>query len=235
MRKTLACLASVASLWASPAWAVFNYELKIDTIVGESVLVGYEGWIDVQSWSWGLTNTGSPSGGGGAGAGKAVFQDFAWLQGLDRSAIPLFLGVATGKHFKDATLDVIKPGGKKAEPFFEMIFANTVLTSFHLSGSGSGQTATASLFYDKVKLRYRPQKADGSLDAWIEGSFDLKGNVATFAGDPGVVLGLLQSGGQVTLDALPPASPVPEPRTWALLLAGLIAGGGWARRRAAHR
>jgi hypothetical protein len=81
-------------------------------------------------------------------------------------------------------------------------------------------------------MRYRAQKNDGTFEDGIEGAFDLDKNAAVkFSGDPGVVLGLMLAGGAVTLDALP-ASPVPEPQTWAMMLAGgLLISTALARRR----
>ena len=43
-------------------------------IKGEATAKGFEGQIDIESFSWGLTQTGSLATGGG-GAGKASFQD----------------------------------------------------------------------------------------------------------------------------------------------------------------
>jgi type VI secretion system secreted protein Hcp len=131
MKKILAVGMLAPSLWLSPAWAAnSDYLLKIDTIDGGSKLIHYEKWIDVDSWSWGLTNTGSASS-GGAGSGKTVFEDFSWTQAIDSSVVPIFEGVASGKHFKTATLDVLSTGGKAPAAYFEMVFSDVLLTGLH--------------------------------------------------------------------------------------------------------
>ena len=229
MRKILGLLVLVPALWSLPAWSATNYLLKIDTIEGESRLKGHEKWIEVENWSWGLTNTGSAGGGpgGGPGAGKTIFEDFTWTQLVDSSVIPIFLGVASGTVFPTATLDVLKSTGASAPvAYFQMIFSDVVLNSLHLNGTGNGAppSANASLDYTAVTLRYRSQKSDGSFSSWVEGSFDRDArNSVQFNGDPAVVFGLLLAGGDVSLDVLPNVpSPVPEPQTWAMMLAGLL-------------
>jgi type VI secretion system secreted protein Hcp len=233
MKFFLSVLALASALWASPAWTAVSNYLKIDTIDGESVAKGFEKSIEVFDWSWGVTNSSSPIGGGG-GAGKAVFEDFSWVQGVDKSIVPIFQGVAKGTHFKTATLDVVKAGGVSVpQAFFEMIFSNVMLTELHANGGAEIPDAQAALNYSGVTLRYRAQDAKGGFGPWIEGTFNLAQNSpASFSGDPGVVLGLFEAGGNVRLDAFPSVSAVPEPQTWTMLLVGLtLVSGALARKR----
>ncbi len=207
-------------LMSAPAWAQFANYLKIDTIDGESTAVGHERWIDVTSWAWGVSQVQSTSNTDG-GNGRASFADFAWSQYLDASVVPLFLGVANGTTFKDATLDVVKDSGThKPESFFQMIFSNVSLHSLTTSGGDSRPVANGALGYEAVKMRYRPQDAKGGPGKWIEGSFDIKKDKLQFSGDPMVIEGLFASGGQVSLAAAVPA--VPEPANWALMAAGVL-------------
>jgi len=219
--RSLPILAAAAALWvAAPAWAATDYFLHIDTIEGESTSDKHRNWIDVDSWAWGVSSV----------AGKAVFDPFSWQQGLDRSVVPLFLGVATGKHFKDATLDVVKAGADP-QSFFQMVFGDVLLTSLKLNG-GATQSAAGALMYDRVTLRYRPQDDKGAFGAWVEGGFDLKAGKILFSGNPLVIEGLLLAGGDVALD-IGPVGAVPEPAEWALLSLGLLAVAGAVRWRKA--
>ncbi len=56
----------------------------------------------------------------------------------------------------------------------------------------------------------------------VAGSFTISQNgVLTITGSPDVVQGLFRSGGNVSLQSFVLA-PVPEPESWAMLLAGLL-------------
>lgn len=213
----LVLMGSLASVLPATAQTLEHF-LQITGIEGESGDARHRGWIDLSSWSWGVHQ-------GLDANGKPVarFDPLAWQQGVDSSVVPLFLGVANGTRFEQATLDVSRPveGGGV---FFQMVFNNVQPISLVIA---NGSDVAAALQYDAVTMRYD----DGR--GWIEGHFDIGPQGLVFRGDANVLTGLFLAGGDVALDvvALP---PVPEPGTFALWAAGLgmVAAVRRGRRRA---
>lgn len=150
---------------------------KIGDIKGESLDAKHKDEIEVLSYSWGVANSGATAP-GGAGAGKATFQDLSFTHGIDKASPLLFKGCATGTHFKDATI-THRHAGKVPHEFL-VIKMNDIIITGVAHGSAAGQpgtgTESVSLTFAKVHLEYRPQKADGSLDAGVHFKYDIKGN-----------------------------------------------------------
>jgi type VI secretion system secreted protein Hcp len=143
---------------------------KLGDIKGESLDDKHKDEIEVLSWSWGVTNAVPPAGtGGGAGAGKAKFQDFSFTHKIDKASPVLMQACATGVHLKEATITHRKAG--KGQQEFLIV---TALTDADSSEGGSSETV--SLAFAKVDVEYKPQKADGSLDAGVHFKYDLKAN-----------------------------------------------------------
>jgi len=207
---------------AGLAQAANSYYLQIDGINGDSTDRNHKNWIDVDSFSWGLTMI--TSGSGGQSVGKVSFSDLAWTQPVDSSTPRWFIDVATGKHIGKVTLDVQRDDARAGgQSFFQMIFTDTIGTGLKVNGTGDDLSADASMTSGAtVKLRYRPQDPKGGYGSWVEGSFDIKAGrpTALFSGDERVLLGLFGSGGSIAFDAAA-ITAVPEPAEAALLLAGL--------------
>ncbi len=150
---------------------------KIGDIKGESLDVKHKDEVEVLSWSWGVSQGGSISQGGGGGAGKASFNDFNFTHHVDKASPVLMATCATGEHIKEATITVRKAG--KGQQEFLIIKMNDILiTSVNPSGSGDSAATAESVAMQcaKVDLEYKPQKADGSLDAGLHFKYDIKGN-----------------------------------------------------------
>ena len=149
--------------------------LKVGDIKGDSIDIRHKDEIEVLSWSWGMTQTGSK--GGGGSKGRADFSDLVFSHRLDKASPKLMLACATGEHLQQATLTVRKPGGSQQE-FLVVTMSDVIVTSVLPSGSDGDHTLVeeASLQFAKVDLEYKPQKADGSLDAGIHFKFNIKAN-----------------------------------------------------------
>ena len=150
---------------------------KIGDIKGESPDDKHKGEIEVLSWSWGVTQSGTMAHGGGGGEGKANFNDLNFTHHIDKASPVLLKACATGEHIKEATITVRK-AGKGQQEFLIIKMADIIITGVAPSGAGDG-AATAehvALQFAKVDLEYKPQKADGSLDAGVHFKYDIKGN-----------------------------------------------------------
>ena len=156
-----------------------DYFLKIDGVSGESSDAKHKGEINLESFSWGETNPGGGGPGGGGGAGKVQMQDLVVTMVVSKASPKLMLGCASGKHYKEAVLTVRK-AGKSQQEFLVYKFKDVIVTSYQTGGSEQSDVIVdqASLGFSTIQLEYRPQKADGSLDAPVKAGWDLKQNKA---------------------------------------------------------
>ena len=153
--------------------------LKLDGIDGEATDRAFEKWIEVSSFSFGVSNpTTLSSATGGAGAGKAQFQDFHFTSDLNKASPKIMLSCATGQHIKKAQLYCRKAGGEQSsQVFLKYELQDCLVSSYQTGGSGGAMpTDQFSLNFAKIEFSDSPQKADGSLDAAVVASWDLKAN-----------------------------------------------------------
>ena len=115
--------------------------------------------------------------GGGGGAGKATFHDFAFVHRIDKASPLLMKACATGTHVKDAVITVRK-AGKGQQEYLVIKLTDVLITSVTPSLDAGVTSEGVTLQFAKVDLEYRPQKADGSLDAPVQFKYDLKANKA---------------------------------------------------------
>jgi type VI secretion system secreted protein Hcp len=159
--------------------ALVDYFLRIDGVDGESTDSKHKGWIDVDSWSWGESQSATTHpGGGGGGAGKVAFQDFHFTTKVSKASPKLFLACASGQHLKEAQL-VARKAGKAQQEFLTWTFSDLLVSSYQTSGIEAGDTLPMDqvlLNVSRVKVEYRAQKADGSLDAAMTAGWDIKTN-----------------------------------------------------------
>lgn len=148
---------------------------KLGDIKGESLDDKHKDEIEVLSWSWGVTNAVALAG-SGAGQGKANFRDLSFTHKIDKASPVLMQACATGVHLKEATITHRK-AGKGQQEFLVIKMNDVIVTAIMDDDSSGGESAeTVSLAFAKIDVAYRPQKADGSLDAGIHFKYDLKTN-----------------------------------------------------------
>jgi type VI secretion system secreted protein Hcp len=154
-----------------------DYFINITGVEGESKDAKHKGWIDVESWSWGETNPSSPTSGGGGGAGRVQMQDLHFTTRVSKASPKLFLACASGQHMKEARLVAVHAGAMQQE-FLTWTFTDVLVTGYQTGGAGGemGPMDQVSLNFAKIRVEYKAQKADGSLDAAVTAGWDAKLN-----------------------------------------------------------
>ena len=152
-----------------------DYYLQITGVPGESKNAKHKDWIDVFGWSFGESNPGTLGAGGGAGAGKVQMQDFHFTTRMSKASPKLFLACANGQHMKEAKLVGVHAGAMQQE-YLTWTFSDVLVSSYQTNGSEGADDVmdSVSLAFSKVRVEYKLQKADGSLDKAISAGWDLK-------------------------------------------------------------
>ena len=153
--------------------------IKLEGVEGEAKDDKHKGWIDVLSWSWGMSQSGTMHMGGGGGAGKVNVQDLSFTKYIDKSTADIMIHNASGKHYPKADVVVRKAGDKPLE-YLKIQMKNVLISSISTGGSGGEDrlTENVTLNFETVKVEYTPQKADGSGDAVQTFGWDVGKNTA---------------------------------------------------------
>jgi len=94
---------AVALLLASlPLFAAYDAFLKIDTIPGESTAPGHQGWLDIESFSWGATSTAAARTAGS----KCSFHSLNFTKKLDKASPMMAQAAMTGMLLPAVTVEV---------------------------------------------------------------------------------------------------------------------------------
>jgi type VI secretion system secreted protein Hcp len=152
--------------------------LRVDGVQGEARRVGYENWIDIQSFKWGVTQSGGASGGGG-GAGRVDFDELTITKPIDRASPKLFQYCAQGKHIAKVSLVVLQ-GNQRGGEVYRIDLSDVLITSVTQAVVEGGELPAEALAlnFTRIKIVYREQRPDGSLGVPVEAEWDLSTNSA---------------------------------------------------------
>ncbi|MCO6465937.1 MAG: type VI secretion system tube protein Hcp [Bradyrhizobiaceae bacterium] len=161
MRRLVLLVALCVGLCSTSAFAT-DFFLKIDGVDGESSDQEHKGWIEVQSWSWGVSNTSTPQ--TGLPTGKRQHKPMTIVKQLDKSSPQLYLRCAQGQHIKEAKLEMRRMGATgQLETFAKVTFSDLSICSIRTAGgvdddcddrSDDVDMETVSFTYQKISWEW---------------------------------------------------------------------------------
>lgn len=163
-----------------------NAYLYVDGITGPST--SKTGFIDVLSFSWGVSQT-SHYGVGASGkeskAGRADFSNLSIMKVLDKTSPMLASNCWSGQIIAKVYILYDKPIGTgtsaKQDDYFRIYLKDALITSVQLSGSSENPTESVTFAFQCVEVGYKPEKDDGTLDAASPKGYDLEGLKSDYA------------------------------------------------------
>jgi type VI secretion system secreted protein Hcp len=97
---------------------------------------------------------------------------------MNKATPKLMLACASGEHIKKAEL-VCRKAGKEQQEYLKIVLSDVLVSSYQTGGSAGSSVVPMdqiSLNFAKIEFEYKPQKADGTLDAAAKAGWDLKAN-----------------------------------------------------------
>lgn len=160
----------------------FDCFLNIDGIPGESTDDEHAGWIELLSYSHGLSQTasGAASSGGGRSAERCDHQDFSVVKTLDKASPKLALSCCNGTHIKEVKMELCRAARDK-QKYMEYVLSDVIVSSVRPGGSAQGGEALpleeVSFNYGKIEWTYTETDHDtGKPKGDVKAHWDLTAN-----------------------------------------------------------
>jgi type VI secretion system secreted protein Hcp len=172
----------IALVYALPVVAVrgaFDAFMKIEGVPGESTDGKHATWVELLSFSHGLSQ---PSGGISAGrsAGKATHQDFSVVKALDKASPKLALYACNGSHIKSVTIELCRSTGDKVK-YMEYKLTDVIVSSIKPAGSAKGADVRpieeVTFNYGKIEWSYSEiDPVSGKSKGDVKANWDVMAN-----------------------------------------------------------
>lgn len=160
----------------------FDSFLKIDVIPGESTDDKHKDWIEVLSYSCGVSQpaSGSSSTAGGRSAERCNHNDFSVVKALDKASPKLFLACCNGTHIKEVKIELCRAAGDKTK-YMEYKLSDVIVSSYRPGGSAQGGETLpleeVSFNYGKIELSYTAtDHKTGKPAGDVKANWDLTAN-----------------------------------------------------------
>jgi type VI secretion system secreted protein Hcp len=155
---------------------MFDCFLKIDTIPGECTDDKHKEWIEVLSYSHGVSQpgSGSSSSGGGRSAERCDHQDLTIVKTLDKTSPKLALFCSNGTHIASVKVELCRAAGDK-QKYMEYLLSDVIVSAHTCGGYGPGgdnlPVEEVSFNYGKVEWVYtetdhKTGQAKGNIRAY---------------------------------------------------------------------
>jgi type VI secretion system secreted protein Hcp len=159
----------------------FDAYMKVAGVEGESVSKGFEKWIDILSFSWGVSQTSTYHGGSGGTGGKCNVSDFSIVKKIDAATAPIFMHCCTGEHFDTVEIVLRKAGGKGGQvDFLKYKFTQAIISGVRPGGSSQGADdiplEEVSMTFAKAEFDYTLQTEKGGKGGASHGGWDIAKN-----------------------------------------------------------
>lgn len=117
----------------------FDAFLKVDGIEGESTDTKHEKWIEILSYSLGVSQAvgGSSSGGGGRNGQRCDVSDFSIVKRLDKTSPSLMLACAKGTHIKEIKVELCQATDEK-QPYMTYTLTDVIVSGIRPGGASQG-------------------------------------------------------------------------------------------------
>lgn len=118
---------------------MFDSFIKIQDIPGESSDDKHAEWIEILSFSHGVSQpgSGSVSSGGSRTAERCEHQDFSIVKTLDKATPKLNLYCCNGTHIPEVVVELCRAGGDK-QKYMEYKMTDVIISSVRPGGSAKG-------------------------------------------------------------------------------------------------
>ena len=162
-RPLLAGAMAVTALAAANAQAAaVDMFLKIDGIAGESQDAKHKGEIQISSFSAGFMATSTRTAGAAIKFSRPTCGPIQFDKVLDTASMPLVDALMTSKVLPSATI-TFRKAGKDQQEFYVVTLTDSTVSSFTQGAAGDVPAETVEFVPRIIQMKYRQQKADGSL------------------------------------------------------------------------
>lgn len=160
----------------------FDAFLKIDGIPGESTDDKHKDWIEVLSFSHGLSQptSGSVSSGGGRTSERCEHAPYSIVKALDKASPKIALSCCNGNHISEIKIELCRAGGDK-QKYMEYKMSDVIVSSVRPGGSSQGGETLpleeVAFSYGKIEWTYtETDHKTGKPKGNVASNWDLHAN-----------------------------------------------------------